>query len=302
MFFCSCTTDPNEGEFISKIIAAVRAMGANGNLYASGSSNGAALSHKLAVNSRDGIDLLFNGIVTKTTQLLQTPQQSGPGPYNYNQPGLNNNNQMVSVLNIMGLADGLINYDGGYASVFSGDKNFSLMSALESNVAWAIQNGCNTVPIVSNVSAAITIGPFNDRTTINGKAEYYVYNGCDGGHFVEHYKVFDGDHGSTPGASINGKSANDVQFEFIWKVENSTKMFNAQNTMNPTANPSANTGATTSNPSSYPTMNPTIISPTQMPSSTNEIVFSSTLVDESNSNVLFVVVPLLTAFANIFNS
>lgn len=36
----SCTTDPDEGDFIAHIIAEIRSMGGTGNIYAKGNSNG----------------------------------------------------------------------------------------------------------------------------------------------------------------------------------------------------------------------------------------------------------------------
>lgn len=79
----ACTSDPDEGAFIAMIIAELRNLGANGNIYLIGNSNGAALSHKLASNAGD--DLPIKGIVTKVTQLLASPPRSGPGELNYNQ-------------------------------------------------------------------------------------------------------------------------------------------------------------------------------------------------------------------------
>jgi hypothetical protein len=36
----SCTTDPDEGDFIAHIISEIRSMGGTGNIYAKGNSNG----------------------------------------------------------------------------------------------------------------------------------------------------------------------------------------------------------------------------------------------------------------------
>ena len=70
----SCTTDPDEGDFIAHIIAEIRSMGGTGNIYAKGNSNG-----ELKYLSVSGIlpqtylvyalqDLtLFQSIVTCTT-------------------------------------------------------------------------------------------------------------------------------------------------------------------------------------------------------------------------------------------
>lgn len=72
-----CTQDPDEGDFIARIIAEVRSRGAMGNVYIQGNSNGAALAHRVAVNVGD--ELPIKGIVGAVTQLLASPPRSGPG-------------------------------------------------------------------------------------------------------------------------------------------------------------------------------------------------------------------------------
>merc|ERR1712038_282447 len=79
-----CTEDPNEGQFIADIIANLRNMGASGNVYVVGTSNGAANANKLAVNADETLPI--KGIVTYVTQLTSTPEKAGPGPYNFNTP------------------------------------------------------------------------------------------------------------------------------------------------------------------------------------------------------------------------
>ena len=71
-----CTDDPNEGEFVAKTIAAVRSLGALGNVYVRGNSNGAALALRLAANAGD--ELPIAGIIATVTQLLASPERSGP--------------------------------------------------------------------------------------------------------------------------------------------------------------------------------------------------------------------------------
>ena len=87
--------------------------------------------------------------MTKVTQLLASPLRNGPGELNYNQPG--SGGPAVSVLNIMGMDDLLIPYEGGSSSVFAGgDESFQLMSGLESMATWAAHNGCYTgLPVVT---------------------------------------------------------------------------------------------------------------------------------------------------------
>ena len=85
--------------------------------------------------------------MTTVTQLLGSPDRSGPGPLNYNNPSaLLNQGPKVSVLNFMGTGDGLIPYNGGSSPVFGGNNKFQLMSALDSMEAWASHNGCSLAP------------------------------------------------------------------------------------------------------------------------------------------------------------
>jgi len=162
----SCTEDPNEGEFVSKIISKVRELGALGNVYVRGNSNGAALALRLAVNAGD--ELPISGIIARVTQLLASPERSGPGVLNYNQPI--SSNPPVSVLSISGTADGLIPYEGGTSSVFGGNANFYLMSNQESNEAWANHNECDLTPEIQTVSAIVG--------SLTTTADYFQYPNC----------------------------------------------------------------------------------------------------------------------------
>eukprot|EP00521_Asterionellopsis_glacialis_P016437 CAMPEP_0195305802 /NCGR_PEP_ID=MMETSP0707-20130614/36872_1 /TAXON_ID=33640 /ORGANISM="Asterionellopsis glacialis, Strain CCMP134" /LENGTH=599 /DNA_ID=CAMNT_0040370003 /DNA_START=218 /DNA_END=2015 /DNA_ORIENTATION=- len=200
-----CTEDPDEGAFIANIISKVRLEGANGNVYVIGNSNGAALAMRLASNA--GTELPIKGIVTKVTQLLASPERSGPGVLNYNQPF--STSPKVSVLNIMGTGDGLIPYTGGSSGVFNGDSAFQLMDALDSMIVWAEHNGCSAVP-------EVTTGLSSDKGT---GATFYDYKGCDEGTIVEHYAILEGGH-DAGGASIDGKKIDyDIAFDFINRCE-----------------------------------------------------------------------------------
>eukprot|EP00574_Skeletonema_japonicum_P008024 CAMPEP_0201734324 /NCGR_PEP_ID=MMETSP0593-20130828/33960_1 /ASSEMBLY_ACC=CAM_ASM_000672 /TAXON_ID=267983 /ORGANISM="Skeletonema japonicum, Strain CCMP2506" /LENGTH=196 /DNA_ID=CAMNT_0048227627 /DNA_START=78 /DNA_END=665 /DNA_ORIENTATION=- len=78
----SCPSDPDESDFIASIIEEIRVLGGTGNIYAYGTSNGAALAHRLASNG--GTRLPIKGIIVGVTQLLASPERSGPGSLNYN--------------------------------------------------------------------------------------------------------------------------------------------------------------------------------------------------------------------------
>jgi len=196
--------DPDEGKFIAGIISKIRDLGAAGNVYVRGNSNGAALALRLAVNAGD--DLPVKGIIATVTQLLKSPERSGPGVLNYNQPL--SSNPKVSILSISGTADGLIPYEGGTSSVFGGNENFYFMSNEESNQEWATHNNCDTVPVVSTVSASLG----------DGTADYFQYLNCDVGVYVEHYKVYGAGHNAGR-TDLDGKSADEIAYDFILKIE-----------------------------------------------------------------------------------
>ena len=210
----SCTTDPDEGDFIAAIIAELRNQGANGNIYVIGSSNGAALAHRLAANA--GNELPIKGIVVKITQLLASPEQSGPGILNFNKPSLSTDRTTppVSILSVMGTADGLIPYEGGSSSVFGGESEFQLMPALDSMEFWATHNGCSGAKNPSISSHNSDIG--------TGTAVKYKYSGCPDGIVVEHYAVEGGEHSNTGRAIIDGEAVDYVMaYDFIRRVEKS---------------------------------------------------------------------------------
>lgn len=189
----SCTSDPDEGAFFAGIISEVRSMGALGNVYVIGNSNGAALAHRLAVNAGDSLPI--KGIITKVTQLLESPLRSGPGVLNYNNPAAKSNaGPKVSVLNVMGTADPVIPYTGGPAGVLGGSSSgFLLMDSLDSMLAWAVHNGCETIPSVTSVTTDTSAGG-------DGTGTFYKYSNCTDGTIVEHYAINGAGH--TAGSSV----------------------------------------------------------------------------------------------------
>ena len=105
----TCTLDPNDTVFFEEIVRALRLLGAYGNLYAFGQSNGADWVQRLAVNT--GPSLPFVGIAPQSGQLNAYPPRSAAGPFNYNQPIPNR--PRVAQLSIHGTADQTIPYAGG---------------------------------------------------------------------------------------------------------------------------------------------------------------------------------------------
>jgi len=231
----SCTTDPDEGDFIKEIIAEVRTLGANGNIYVIGSSNGAALANVLAVNAGD--ELPIKGFVSLVTQLLESPDRSGPGNLNYCNPDARGGiGPKVSVLNVLGTNDAVIPYEGGSSFVFEGVDDFQLMPALDSMETWAVHNGCNPTPIVTNVVTDTAAGG-------DGTGVFYEYVGCQDGTVVEHYAINGGGHNAGI-SEINNIEARDIQFDFIRRVED-----NAGPT--PTSTPTISPSPTVSSPPSF---------------------------------------------------
>ncbi len=198
-----CDKDPDEGDFIASIIDEIRALGGTGNVYAYGNSNGAALAHRLASNG--GTRLPIKGIIVSVTQLLASPERSGPGSLNYNQP--KSSTPPVSILSIMGTEDGLIPYLGGSSAVFNGNEKFELMGAIESMSEWANHNGCSGLYSTSQHTT--------DKG--DGTANKYDYtDGCPEGIYVEHYEIHGGGH-NAGGTKVDGEKI-DV-LGFVSRVE-----------------------------------------------------------------------------------
>lgn len=230
-----CASDPDEGAFFSSIISTLRSLGAHGNVYLIGNSNGAALAHRLAANAGED-DLPIKGIVTKVTQLLARPERNGPGVLNYNRPAAGG--PPVSVLNLMGVADGLIPYEGGTSSVFGTEArdDFELMSALDSMAAWAAHDGCagSESPVITNgINCATNDDPSGTEATL------YEYGGCPEGIVVEHYALHEAGHGFGAGAALDGVVVDyELAYRFIDRVEASGGGGGGgSDTRNPTASP-----------------------------------------------------------------
>merc|ERR1712048_794694 len=211
-----CDSDPDEGMFIADIIKNLGSdLGMNGNVYLNGSSNGAALAHLIAVNAGS----IFNytgqanpikGIITKVTQLLESPPRSGPGNFNYNNPAAKGGGPKISVLNVMGVADTLIPYEGGPSSVYGGVEEFQLMSATGSMAEWAIHNDCS--PFGLNENIVIDKG---DKT---GTFMHWVCSGESESIVLEHYG-FNGVGHNAGGTKVNGVSVGDLATDFINRCE-----------------------------------------------------------------------------------
>jgi hypothetical protein len=108
----------------------------------------------------------------------------------------------------MGTDDGLIPYEGGSSGVFSGESAFQLMSVEKSMSTWAANDGCGTTPVVTSVSSSVG----------TGMADVEKYP-CPSDVIVENYKVYGGDHGTTGRAKLGGFDMEDLEYDFIRRVE-----------------------------------------------------------------------------------
>jgi len=200
----NCTIIPNDGVFVARIIAALRAAGANGTVYVFGTSNGALLAERLGANA-DGGGLPIAGIAAQSSQLLRTPPRSASHPYNLNQPG----GARIPVLTIHGTADGAVPYDGG--ALFGSDV-FLLFSERESGNTWAEHNNCTGELTSSNVSSVYRTG----TGTKSGVATHWTWGGCPAATPVEHYQDHGAGHVSTE--QLAGKATVDVVLDFFEKA------------------------------------------------------------------------------------
>lgn len=173
-----CNLDIDEGAFFAGVVKLLRAHGLAGNVFAYGSSNGAALAQRLA--SSAGEDLPFKGIIAVASQMLAEPLRSGPGVHNHNQP--QQGGPPVCYMGIHGDTDGLIPYEGG--ALFTNKEHFALLSNDASNQKWADHNGCGTLPASGSVTTA-TVG----AATVT----HSVWD-CPAAARVEHYRVHGGGH------------------------------------------------------------------------------------------------------------
>jgi len=212
----SCVQDPDEGDYIAAIITKIRAIGGNGNIYAIGVSNGAALAYRLASNAGDALP--FKGVVAVVSQMLKNPLQSGGGLYNYNQPSKGRSNQGISVLQILGTTD-FVPYDGGTSIVFEGVDDFKLYPALDSMKAWADHNDCSGDHTETDIPASFEEG---SPIQVSSVRKYDYSGGCPSGEILEHYRVETG-HGAGD-VTINGVPfMNNYPYDFIDRVEDTLR-------------------------------------------------------------------------------
>lgn len=240
----SCTQDPDEGDYIAAIISKLRAIGGNGNIYAIGVSNGAALAYRLASNAGDALP--FKGIVAVVSQMLRSPSQSGGGLYNYNQPSKGRSNQGISVLQILGTQD-FVPYNGGTSIVFEGVDDFKLYPALDSMKAWADHNDCSGDHTETDIPASFEA---DSPIQVSSVRKYDYSYGCPSGEILEHYRVEAG-HGAGD-VTIDGVPfMNNFPYDFINRVED-TLNNSPPSTSSPVTSPTLSTSSPVVAPSPTP--------------------------------------------------
>jgi len=244
-----CTLDPNDGIFLAKIAAAIQSLGAQGRVYLFGQSNGASISHRLAI-SADPAHLPIAGIAVQSTQLNSQPSRSGAGPFNYNQP--QPDHPPIAQLSIHGTFDTSAPYGGG--PMFK-SPIFSLASEPTSNSLWAAHNGCTGPRKATDVSydfstrfpipckrekncvrspsfrfKSILQGAkdlshmtrrdlpiLENKSYASGMATRWTYTGCPDVAPVEWYRVPFAGHLETD--ALNGSSVYAVVMDFFERVE-----------------------------------------------------------------------------------
>ncbi len=144
-------------------------------MFAMGNSNGAAIVHRLAIETD-----LFRGIGAVVTSLLEDEQPRA-------------GSKSVRVIQVLGTADHLVPYGGGI-----GVLGHEFMDAEESAAVWAAANSC-TAP---------------GTETITGEGNIKIeYAGCVDGGGVVHYGIVGGGHG-LPRDTEGGVDALIVDFFF----------------------------------------------------------------------------------------
>ncbi len=137
-----------------------------------GFSNGAALIHKIAIESD-----LFVGIAPQASQMLEDNQPQSGGA-------------RVSVMQFHGTLDDACPYDGG-----EGVLGHVFLPAEDSTATWAIHNGCDTTPVETDIAPHVKL----------------EWENCDEGRRVIHYRLNDVGHEVPPNVD-NGTNPRIIEF------------------------------------------------------------------------------------------
>ena len=129
-----------------------------------GFSNGAALTHKIAIET----DLVV-AIAPHVSQLLKENQPQPAG-------------KKVSVMQLLAADDSMCPYDGGV-----GILGYDFMPGVDSAATWAAHNGCDSDPVETQVGEHVKM----------------EWENCEEGRQVIHYRVNGFDHAIPPNVDGN---------------------------------------------------------------------------------------------------
>jgi len=154
-------------------------------VFATGHSNGAAMSHRLACELPEAIA----GIAPNAAgnQYATTKPCSAPTP----------------VLEVHGTADSCWAYGGGSMACGPDNNPGSKVSVAASVDGWRVRNGCEATP---------TITTLEDTTSDGTTTRRHVYS-CPAGQEVIHYEVVGGGHG-WPNGDIAGANGGTISTDF----------------------------------------------------------------------------------------
>lgn len=165
-------------------------------VYATGISNGAAMSHRLGCQLSNRIAAIAPVDDGNQFAAVESCQPSHP----------------ISVLQFHGTEDPMTPYNGGSKRTF-GSKGMTV-SIPESTAGWASRNGCQATPTRESLPDVA-----NDDTTV----DLQRYEGCRGGAEVVLYTIYGGGH-TWPGgyqymsARFVGRTTRDIDAnQIIWE-------------------------------------------------------------------------------------
>ena len=161
---------PDELAYVQAIVAHLRALGCTGRLYAVGTSNGAALAHRIGANGGLG----FSGIVPIAMPLTYAPTTYGPPPHNYNHPTRGSASRAIAVMMIYGSADTGVPIAGD-PDLWG--RGIRLMSAYQSLGLWAEAAGC-TGGVTRSQYLASYAYPNNTHLTTTADGQRLAFSGC----------------------------------------------------------------------------------------------------------------------------
>ena len=190
---------------VRAIVSKMESIGSTGRRYGWGSSNGAALCMKIAVNGGMG----FHGVAAQVTALQMSPERYGFAPFEWNYPTEGSNTSSIGVLSIMASADGLIPIGGG---PLFGSETTILAPAAESIGVWSRVNRCTGR---STESVSATYGGASTSTSTT--ATRTSYSGCEPVGRTEYFEVSCASHSGA--RTIDGVDATTYAVDFLLEIE-----------------------------------------------------------------------------------